>query len=81
MEGWGDGKQPVFGLVTGLHPAVKYHAMKTVPENEQEWNRLVRAENCRCPACGEFIRFDEREIYLDRNLCAYCAEMIPKRDN
>ncbi|HVO82176.1 MAG TPA: hypothetical protein VMT28_15685 [Terriglobales bacterium] len=51
--------------------------MQTVPEQEREWNRQVRAENRRCPACGQFIRFEEREIYAKRNLCAYCAEMIP----
>jgi hypothetical protein len=53
--------------------------METVPQTEQEWNKLARAENHKCPACGEYIRFDEREIFLDRNLCAYCAQMIPKR--
>jgi ribosomal protein S27AE len=51
--------------------------METVPQNEQEWNRLVRTENYRCPACGVFIRFEERQIFLDRNLCDYCAKMIP----
>jgi predicted nucleic acid-binding Zn ribbon protein len=51
--------------------------MQTVSEEEREWNRLVRTENRRCPACGQFIRFDERETYAKRNLCAYCAEMIP----
>ena len=55
-------------------------AMKTIPENEQEWNRLARAENTRCPACGEFIRFEEREIFAKRNLCKYCAEMIPDKN-
>jgi formylmethanofuran dehydrogenase subunit E len=54
--------------------------MKTLPDNEQEWNRVARAENLKCPACGELIRFDEREVYLDRNLCTYCAQMIPKRN-
>jgi ribosomal protein S27AE len=53
--------------------------MQTVTEQEREWNRLVRTENRRCPACGEFIRFEEREIYAKRNLCTYCAEMIPEK--
>ena len=50
--------------------------MKTVSTEEMEWNKQVRAENTRCPACGEFIRFEEREIFSDRNLCAYCVKMI-----
>ncbi|MBZ5599284.1 MAG: hypothetical protein LAN83_13280 [Acidobacteriia bacterium] len=53
--------------------------MQTVPEQEREWNRLARAENRRCPACGELIRFDEQEIFKKRNLCTYCAEMIPEK--
>ncbi|MBZ5707319.1 MAG: hypothetical protein LAN63_18380 [Acidobacteriia bacterium] len=59
--------------------AVKYRTMQTVPEEEREWNRLARAENRKCPACGELIRFDEREIFAKRNLCTYCAEMIPEK--
>ena len=55
-------------------------AMTTVPQNEQEWNKMARAENTRCPACGEYIRFDEREIFAERNLCDYCAQNIPKRN-
>jgi hypothetical protein len=53
--------------------------MKTEPQNEQEWNKMARAENARCPACQEFIRFDERQIYAERNLCTYCAQNIPPK--
>lgn len=54
--------------------------MQTIPEEEREWNRLARAENRKCPACGELIRFDEQKIFAERNLCTYCAEMIPKKE-
>ena len=54
--------------------------MKIVAQNEQEWNKMARAENTRCPACGEYIRFDEREVYEKRNLCDYCAKNIPERN-
>jgi hypothetical protein len=53
--------------------------MKTEPQNEQEWNKMARAENARCPACQEFIRFDERQVYAERNLCTYCAQNIPPK--
>lgn len=80
MEGWGDGKQPTSWLLTWLGLEVKCRAMQTIPEEEREWNRLARAENRKCPACGELIRFDEQKIFAERNLCTYCAEMIPKKE-
>jgi formylmethanofuran dehydrogenase subunit E len=54
--------------------------MATISPEEIEWNKQARAENNKCPACGEFIKFADREIFSDRNLCRYCAEMIPKRN-
>jgi len=54
--------------------------MNTEPQTEQEWNKLARAENIRCPACQQFITFEERDIFNDRNLCTYCAENIPKKN-
>ena len=55
--------------------------MALVPENEREWNRVARAENYKCVGCGELISFEQREVYLDRGLCAYCAQMIARKDN
>jgi RNA polymerase-binding transcription factor DksA len=54
--------------------------MADVPNNEQDWNRRVQAENYRCVACGERITFKDREIFLERRLCSYCAQMIPKKE-
>jgi len=53
--------------------------MNTVPQNEHEWNKMARTENTRCPACGEYITFEERDIFAERNLCDYCAKNIPAR--
>jgi formylmethanofuran dehydrogenase subunit E len=51
--------------------------MVTITQEERDWNQLARTENHRCVACGELISFQDREIYNQRRLCAYCAQMIP----
>ena len=51
--------------------------MRTISEEEQAWNMKVRTENLRCPACGEYVRYEDRQIFEDRRLCSYCADMIP----
>jgi len=51
-----------------------------IPDNEQEWRKHAIAENCKCVACGELISFEDRQIYMDRRLCSYCAKMIAPKD-
>ena len=55
--------------------------MAEIPTTEREWNMLAHSQNYKCVGCGEVIPFEQRELYLERGLCAYCAEMIPAKGN
>jgi formylmethanofuran dehydrogenase subunit E len=54
--------------------------MAEFPTTEREWNLAARTQNYKCVSCGEVIPFEGRELYLERGLCSYCAEMIAKKD-
>lgn len=45
-------------------------------DNEQEWQKLVIANNYRCISCNERISFADRKLYAERRLCSECAPMI-----
>lgn len=47
-----------------------------IPDNEQEWQKLVIANNYRCISCNERISFADRKLYAERRLCSECAPMI-----
>jgi DNA-directed RNA polymerase subunit RPC12/RpoP len=55
--------------------------MAEIPTTEREWNVFARSQNYKCVGCGEVIAFENRELYLERGLCPYCAEMIPPQDD
>jgi len=55
-------------------------AVAPVPDNEREWKQAAHAQNYKCVSCGELISFEQREVYLERGLCSYCAQMIAKKD-
>jgi len=55
--------------------------MADFPTTEREWNLAARAQNYKCVSCGEVIPFEGRELFLERSLCSYCAEMITKKDD
>ena len=54
--------------------------MAEIPKTEREWNLLARSQNYKCVSCGEVIPFEGRELYLERSPCAYCAQMIAKKN-
>ena len=55
--------------------------MTEFPTTEREWNLAARSQNYRCVSCGEVIRFEGRELFLERSLCSYCAQMITKKED
>jgi RNA polymerase-binding transcription factor DksA len=55
--------------------------MAEIPTTEREWNLAARAQNYKCVSCGEVIPFEGRELFLERGLCSYCAQMIAKKDD
>lgn len=55
--------------------------MTEFPTTEREWNLAARTQNYKCVSCGVVILFEGRELFLERGLCSYCAEMIAERDN
>ena len=54
--------------------------MGDIPENEQKWNNLARAQGYKCEACGQLIPFGERQVYYERKLCGRCAATVDKND-
>ena len=54
--------------------------MAEIPTTKREWNLAAHSQNYKCVACGEIIPFEGRELYLERGLCGYCAQMIAKKD-
>jgi recombinational DNA repair protein (RecF pathway) len=53
--------------------------MAEIPTTEREWNLAAHAQNYKCVSCGEVIPFTGRELYLERGLCSYCAQMIDEK--
>jgi hypothetical protein len=40
---------------------------------EAKWERLARARNYRCAACGMIPPHRERSVFFARGLCGWCA--------
>jgi len=55
--------------------------MAEFPTTEREWNMAARSQNYKCVSCGEIIPFEGRALFLERSLCAYCAQMIAPKDD
>jgi recombinational DNA repair protein (RecF pathway) len=53
--------------------------MAEIPTTEREWNLAAHAQNYKCVSCGEVIPFTGRQLYLERGLCSYCAQMIDEK--
>jgi hypothetical protein len=51
-----------------------------IPKNEQDWDKLARANGYRCGVCDQLIPFSERVIYFERKLCGHCAYKLDKKD-
>ena len=54
--------------------------MGDIPDNDRAWDRLARAKNYKCEACGQLIPFGERKIYFETKMCGHCAYKVDKKD-
>lgn len=42
-------------------------------EVRSNWDGVAKSKSFKCKNCGDYIIYDEREVYFDSNMCGKCT--------